>query len=398
MNLREISTGIFYCGVNDRSTTLFEGLWPLPYGVSYNSYLVKGSSASALIDTVEIGHSRDFLNYLRHTAGIGKIDYLVINHMEPDHSGSIPLLLDMFPQIKIVGNMKTIQMIRGFYHINDDAHFIEIKEGESISLGDKTLEFIMTPMVHWPETMMTYCPEEKALFSGDAFGTFGTLNGGLIDDDMECGMYIQEMYRYYSNIVGKYGLFVTKALSKTAHLPLDYICSTHGPVWHSMIPQVIEIVKRLAAWQPEPGVTIVYGSMYGNTADVADLFAIELNRLGIRNIKVHNATVENLSQIISDAFRYEGLIVGAPTYSNEVFPPVQTFLNAMRTREIKNKVTAAFGNHGWAPLATKAISATLEGMGLEFAGSVAMRQSMDDQTAAEVKAVAARFASLLSGK
>ncbi len=396
MNLRQISPGILYCGVNDRSTTLFEGLWPLPYGVSYNSYLVKGNSANALIDTVEIGHSRDFLNSLRDMAGIGHIDYLVINHMEPDHSGSIPLLLDMFPTIKIVGNMKTIQMIRGFYHINDDSHFIEIKDGDTLSLGDRTLQFVMTPMVHWPETMMTYCPEEKTLFSGDAFGTFGALNGGLIDDEMECGMYIEEMYRYYSNIVGKYGLFVTKAIAKTSSLPISYICSTHGPVWHGRIQEIVDIVKRLAAWEPEPGVTIVYGSMYGNTADVADLFATELNRLGIRNIKVHNATVENLSHIISDAFRYEGLIVGAPTYSNEVFPPVQTFLNAMRTREIKNKVTAAFGNHGWAPLATKAIASALEQLGCAFAGSVAMRQSMDAQTASEVKDVAKRFASMLT--
>lgn len=397
MNIREITEDVFYVGVNDRTTDRFENLWPLPYGVSYNSYIVKGSEKIALIDTVEIGTIRDYIRAIESQIGDAQIDYLVINHMEPDHSGGIPSILEHYPMAKLVGNRQTISMVKGYYHIEDD-RFIEVGDGAELNLGNKNLKFYLTPMVHWPETMMTYCPEEKALFSGDAFGSFGALNGGLIDDDMECGMYIEEMYRYYSNIVGKYGLFVTKALSKTAHLPLDYICSTHGPVWHSMIPQVIEIVKRLAAWQPEPGVTIVYGSMYGNTADVADLFAIELNRLGIRNIKVHNATVENLSQIISDAFRYEGLIVGAPTYSNEVFPPVQTFLNAMRTREIKNKVTAAFGNHGWAPLATKAISATLEGMGLEFAGSVAMRQSMDDQTAAEVKAVAARFASLLSGK
>lgn len=395
MNLKEITKRILYAGVNDRSTQLFEGLWPLPYGVSYNSYIVKGGAKTALIDTVELGHSREFFNSLKLHAGIETIDYLVINHMEPDHSGAIPVLLTLCPDIKIVGNSKTIQMVKGFYHIEDPSVFLEVKDGDTLDLGDVSLKFLLTPMVHWPETMMTYCPEERTIFSGDAFGTFGALNGGLTDDEMDCAIYIEEMYRYYSNIVGKYGSFVCKALDKITDLEIDYVCSTHGPVWHSRIPEVQEIVKRLATYTPEPGVTIVYGSMYGNTADVADLFACELNKLGIRNIKVHNATVENLSQIISDAFRYEGLIVGAPTYSNEVFPPVQAFLNAIRIREIKNKVAAAFGNHGWAPLATKAIAASLQDLGLEFAGSVAMKQSMSEQTAAEVAEVAAKVASML---
>lgn len=398
MNLREITSRIHYVGVNDRSTAKFEGLWPIPRGVSYNSYIVKGSEKVALIDTVEIGHSREFMEALKSRAGIEKIDYLVINHMEPDHSGSIPQLLTLFPDIKIVGNSKTIQMVQGFYHLNGPELFIEVKENDEISLGDCTLKFIMTPMVHWPETMMTYCSEEKTIFSGDAFGTFGALNGGLIDDEMECSMYIDEMYRYYSNIVGKYGRFVQNALQKIAPLEIHYICSTHGPVWHSRIEEVTEIVRRLAAYEPEAGVTIVYGSMYGNTADLAELFAIELNKRGIKNIRVHNATFENLSYLISDAFRYEGLIVGSPTYSNEVFPPVQNFLNAIKTREIKNKVVASFGNHGWAPLAAKAIAAILAGMEFPDAGSVAMKQSMNAATAAEVEEVASQFVEMLTKK
>ena len=395
MNVREISSRIHYVGVNDRSTTLFEGLWPLPYGVSYNSYLVKGSGSTALIDTVEAGHSRDFFRSLHDRTGIERIDYLVINHMEPDHSGSIPRLIELYPELKIVGNSKTIQMVQGFYHIDDLERFIEIKDGEELSLGDRVLRFYLTPMVHRPETMMTYCPEEKMLFSGDAFGTFGALNGALIDDDMDCRVYIDEMYRYYSNIVGKYGLFVQKAMQKISSLEIDYICSTHGPIWHSRIAEVSEIVRRLAAYEPQAGVTIVYGSMYGNTGDMADLFATELHKRGVRNIKVHNATVSNLSSIISDAFRYEGLIVGAPTYSNEVFPPIQTFLNAIKVREIRNKVTAAFGNHGWAPLAAKSISASLEEMGNTFIGSVAMKQSMNQATASEIAALAEKFADAL---
>lgn len=398
MKLRKISDNIHYVGVNDRSSMFFEGLWPLPYGVSYNSYIVKGSEKIALIDGVESSYAREMIASLKSENKDGKIDYLVINHMEPDHSGSIPQLIALYPEMKIIGNSKTIQMVQGFYHIENPDLFIEIKENSEISLGDLTLSFIMTPMVHWPETMMTYCKEEKIIFTGDAFGTFGALNGGLIDDEMECGIYIEEMYRYYSNIVGKYGKFVLNALNKISSLEIDYICPTHGPVWHSRLAEVTDIVRRLAAQEPEAGVTIVYGSMYGNTGDLADLFATELNRRGIRNIKVHNATVENLSSIIADAFRYEGLIVGAPTYSNEIFPPVKNFLDAMKIREMRNKVVASFGNHGWAPLAAKAISATLASMELEDAGTVAMKQSMNAATADEVSVVADRFVEMLTKK
>lgn len=398
MNLRKITEKIHYVGVNDRSSMFFEGLWPLPKGVSYNSYLVRGSEKWALIDGVETAHSREFISSLKAEDEGPGIDYLVINHMEPDHSGSIPQLVALFPEMKIVGNSKTIQMVKGFYHIDNPDIFIEVKENSELSLGDITLSFTMTPMVHWPETMMTYCKEEKVIFSGDAFGTFGALNGGLIDDEMECGMYIEEMYRYYSNIVGKYGKFVQNALTKIAPLEIDYICPTHGPVWHSRLKEVKEITARLAAQEPEAGVTIVYGSMYGNTGDLAELFAIELNRRGIRNIKVHNATNENLSYIIADAFRYEGLIIGAPTYSNEVFPPVKNFLDAIKIREVRNKVVASFGNHGWAPLAAKAISATLASMELDDAGTVAMKQSMNATTASEVSEVVDRFIEMLKLK
>lgn len=398
MNLRKISERIHYVGVNDRSSELFEGLWPLPNGVSYNSYLVKGKEKTALIDSVEAGHAREFLAAIKSGAEVEKIDYLVINHMEPDHSGTIPQLVTLFPEMKIVGNNKTIQMVQGFYHITEPEIFMEVKEGETLPLGDLTLKFFMTPMVHWPETLMTYCEEEKVIFTGDAFGSFGALNGGLIDDEMECGLYIEEMYRYYSNIVGKYGKFVQNAMKKIEGLAIDYICSTHGPVWHSRIGEVKDIVARLAAQDPEPGVTIVYGSMYGNTGDLADLIAFELNRRGVRNIKVHNATIENLSYIISDAFRYEGLIVGSPTYSNEVFPPVRSFLEAMKTREIKNKVVVSFGNFGWAPLASKAIAAALASMELADAGTVTMKQSMNPDTAAQVSEVVDRFVGMLTKK
>lgn len=192
--------------------------------------------------------------------------------------------------------------------------------------------------------MMTYVPERKALFSGDAFGCFGALNGGVVDTEMDTDRYFPEMYRYYANIVGKYGKFVQNALRKLGSLSMDYICSTHGPVWHERINDVVNLVDRLSAYKNEPGVTIIYGSMYGNTAEVAEEIARELSAQGVRNIRVHNAAVASMSDMISDAYRYEGAIVGSATYSMRMFPPVEAFMTAMETREIKNKVFAVFGS------------------------------------------------------
>ncbi len=352
MNIREITKGVHYVGVNDRTTEKFESLWPLPYGVSYNSYIVKGGEKTALIDTVEIGSIRDLFHSIMSQIGSAKIDYLVINHMEPDHSGGINAVLSAYPEAKLVGNKQTIAMVKGYYHIDDD-RFLEITDGSILDLGDKSLHFILTPMVHWPETMMTYVVEDGILFSGDAFGSFGALNGGVVDDEMETEWYKDEMYRYYSNIVGKYGRFVQKALEKTSGLDIKYICSTHGPVWHSKIKDVVDIYDRLSKYESEPGVTIIYGSMYGNTAEIAEEIARQLASRGVKNIKVHNAAKSNLSYMISDTFRYKGLIVGSPTYSMHIFPPVEQFMIAMETREIKNKVLATFGSFTWASAANK---------------------------------------------
>ena len=202
MNVNEICESVVYVGVNDRVTTRFESLWPIPRGVSYNSYYVKGSEATALIDTVEISELPTFLTHLREQ-GVERIDYLIINHMEPDHSGSITAILREYPSIRIVGNRATISMVSGFYHITDSSRFMEVKDGDKISLGDLTLSFHHIPMVHWPETMATYVEERELMFSGDAFGAFGALNGGVVDSQMDCDWYFPEMERYYSNIVGK---------------------------------------------------------------------------------------------------------------------------------------------------------------------------------------------------
>lgn len=386
MNIQEIVKGIHYVGVNDRVKHKFEALWPLPYGVSYNSYIVTGDEKIALIDCVSIEEVREFFSNIESIAGDRKIDYLVVNHMEPDHSGSIPEIVRAYPDIKIVGNAKTIDMIRGFYHIDNPEQFHEVKDGDKIDLGGRELTFHLTPMVHWPETMMTYVEDAQLLFSGDAFGTFGALNGAVIDRDMETDVYIREMYRYYSNIVGKYGRFVEKALAKLSGLKISYICSTHGPVWNEKIAEVSEIYSRLAGYKSEPGVVIVYGSMYGNTAEIAEMIARELAAKGVKRIIIHNASHSDLSDMITDAFRYQTLIVGSATYSMRLFPPVEAFMNAMETREIKNKIIGTFGNYTWASgVVTTKLVESAERMKLPVTASLIIKQSAGEITPAQVK-------------
>ncbi len=397
MNIAEITNGVHYVGVNDRTTERFEGLWPIPNGVSYNSYIVKGTEKNALIDTVEISEIRSLLSSVKSENGNDKLDYLVINHMEPDHSGGINVVLATYPECKLVGNRQTIAMVKGYYGVADD-RIIEIKDGDRIELGGKTLRFILTPMVHWPETMMTYIEEDRVIFSGDAFGSFGALNGGIVDTEMDVAWYEDEMYRYYSNIVGKYGKAVQGALQKAGSLAIDYICSTHGPVWHEKVKDVISLYDRLSRYESEPGVTIIYGSMYGNTAEVAEEIARQLSARGVRKIKIHNASKSDLSYMIADAFRYEGLIVGSPTYSMHIFPPVEQFMIAMETREVKNKVLATFGSFTWASASKKLLGSYAEKMNLDIVASLEMKHRASDNTMQEAAQLAEKVASALTKK
>lgn len=374
MNIRKISERVYYVGVNDRVTEKFEGLWPLPNGVSYNSYLVKGDEKIALIDTVEESFHFDFLTNLEGILEGRTPDFLVVNHMEPDHSGGIPGIIERFPELKIIGNRQTIGMIKGFYYV-DDSKFLEIQDNDVIDLGGESMRFVLTPMVHWPETMMTYLEQEKMIFSGDAFGTFGALNGGVIDEEMDTDIYFEEMYRYYSNIVGKYGKFVQKAMEKVSRLDINYICPTHGPVWHQKIKEAGSIYNKLSLYEAEEGVTVIYGSMYGNTARIAEAIATRLCERGIKKIRVHNASKSEMSNMISDAFRYKGLIVGGPTYSMRMFPPIETFMNAMETREIKNRVIATFGSFTWASAALSKLNDTVQRLKEETVASIDIKQS-----------------------
>lgn len=397
MNIKEIIEGIYFVGVNDRTTHRFEALWPIPLGVSYNSYIVKGKTKTALIDGVEISECDKLRDNIESILGAGIApDYLVINHMEPDHSGSVKVLRSFFPEMTIVGNAKTLEMVKGFYGIEDNTR--KVADGETIDLGDVSLTFKITPMVHWPETMMTYVEEKATIFSGDAFGCFGALNGGIVDSETDIEPFIPEMYRYYSNIVGKYGIFVQKAIAKLSSLKIDYICPTHGPVWHDEIRRIGSIYDRLSRYEGENGVTIVYGSMYGNTEEMAEVIATRLAERGIKTIKMHNVSKSDPSYIISDIFRYKGLVIGAPTYSNTLFPPVESILNAIKTRELKNRVIGTFGSYTWAPQAVKRINQMLEDAKLYTSDviSVETKQAPTAATITECRALADAIANQLS--
>ena len=349
----EIAKDIFYVGVNDRIKHKFENMLPLPYGVSYNSYLITDKK-KALIDTVDVCYGEVFIDKIKSQLGEKSIDYLIINHMEPDHSGSISLIRKYYPNMTIVGNKKTLEMLEGYYGIDDNT--LEISDGEVLSLGKHKLQFHFTPMVHWPETMMTYDETENVLFSGDAFGCFGTLDGGVMDTEMNVDKYWDEMIRYYANIVGKYGAPVQKALQKLTPLDIKIICSTHGPVWKEYVSKAVDIYDRMSRYEGKEGAVVVYGSMYGNTERMAEAVAQGLTMGGIKNVVLHNVSKSDASVILRDIFKYKGLVIGSPTYSNELYPEIDSLLKKMEIRGIKKRDFAYFGSFTWAGITNKKLA------------------------------------------
>ena len=384
--MQKITDQIYYVGVNDRNKNLFEGLWPLPDGVSYNSYLIVDDKV-CLIDTVEVDFFMPFIKNIQETIGNRPVDYLVVNHMEPDHSGSIALIKKYYPNITIIGNKKTFGMMSGFYGIEGDN--MVVNNGDTLSLGHHTLKFVLTPMVHWPETMMTLDMEAKTLFSGDAFGCFGALNGGIVDSDINCDSFWLEMVRYYSNIVGKYGTPVQAALKKLAGVPLDYICSTHGPVWHEHIAKVVGMYDTMSKYETEPGLVICYGTMYGNTERAAEVIARAASEAGVKNIVIYNVSKTHHSYIIRDVFRYGALIVGAPTYNTGLYHEMEVLLDELARRDIKNRLIGWFGSYSWASKAASRIQEINDNR-LHYTAvgtPVEIKQSLNDDSYAQCVAL-----------
>ena len=390
--MKQITDKIFYVGVNDRNKSLFEGLWPLPYGVSYNAYLINDEK-TCLVDTVEVDFFMPFLENLREVLGDRPLDYVVVNHMEPDHSGSLALIKKYYPEVQIVGNKKTFDMMKGFYQLEDG--LLEVKNGDSIELGATKLDFVLTPMVHWPETMMTLCG--RVLFSGDAFGCFGALNGAFVDEQMNCDDYWLEMTRYYSNIVGKYGTPVQMALKKLAGVKVDYICSTHGPVWHQYVEKVIALYDSLSKYEAEPGLVICYGTMYGNTERAAEMIARAAAEAGLKKVVMYNVSKTHHSYIIRDVFRYKGLIVGAPTYNAGLYHEMDVLLSELSQRDIKGRYLGWFGSYSWASKAVSEISRwNDEKLKYEPVGEpVEIRQSLTPESSAQCEALGRAMAERL---
>lgn len=391
MSITNFAPGVHYVGVNDRTTELFEELWMIPLGVTYNSYLIVGNKKTALIDTVAEGFYLELEANIKAVLGDRRLDYIVVNHMEQDHSGSIELLKKEYPEVTIVGNAKTADMLNGFYGINQGVHIV--KDGDSLDLGGKTLTFYMTPMLHWPETMMTYLTQDGVLFSGDAFGCFGALAGAVVDSDLNPGMYWMEMYRYYAAIVAKYGISVKNAMKKLAALDLQYIASTHGPVWHDNLQRVVGIYADLAEWKAEKGVVVAYASMHGNTAKAAELVARRLAEKGVKNVVLQNLSNNDISYVLMNIARYNGIIIGGTTYNAEINPRVALLLRALKGSNAQNRIVGCFGCYSWAPGVTKKMMAALDGLKVTTLEPVEFKQSVGADDLSSLNALADAMAS-----
>lgn len=337
-----IAESVYLIGVNDRRTALFENIWPIPYGVSYNSYLIRDDKC-ALLDTVEFGSEGAYLDRIEEILGERELDYLVVNHMEPDHSGEIGTVLKRYPSVKLIGNAMTRKILLGYTGDLGD-RFMEVKDGDSLSLGKHTLHFYMTPWVHWPETMMTYESTEKILFSADAFGTFGATDGAMTDALTDLAEYREEMRRYYSNIVGKYGGMVQKALAKLSSLDVKTLCSLHGPVWSRQAGEVIGLYDKWSRCEADEEAVIIYASMYNNTAHMANHIADRMAERGVTGVKVYDVSKTHLSYLISEIWRCRYVMLGSCAYNADMFPLMELLCNSMLHYGLKNRELAIFGS------------------------------------------------------
>ena len=364
---RPIAENIYYVGVNDRQKVYFENYLPLPKGIAYNSYLIADEKV-ALIDTVDISFADTYFAKIDAILNERLVDYLIVNHVEPDHAGCIGLLKQKYPNIQIVGNAKTFDMLYGYFGVR--TQLLQVKEGDTLSLGRRTLTFFTAPMVHWPEVMVTYENADKILFSADAFGTFGCNDGDYLDSCINTDKYWDEMRRYYACIVGKYGVPVQNALKKLASLDIKTVCSAHGAVWQRELSKVIGLYDKWSRYEAEEeGVVIAYGSMYGNTQQLTEAVAEGLVAGGIKNVVVHNVSKSDTSFILSDIFKYKALIVGSPTYMGEVYPLIEKLLSAIQQRGIKNRLYSCYGSFTWAGAAVKQLTSFAQTMNWELVGA-----------------------------
>ncbi len=391
----QLSEKVYWLGFNDRRKHLFENQWPLEKGVTYNSYLIDDEK-TALIDTAEAPFSGSLVSWVKELLNGKKLDYLVINHMEPDHSGSIKEIVTEFPDIIIIGNRKTLPILDGFYGITEN--FKTIEEGDTLNLGKQTLQFFTIPMVHWPESMVTYETSKNILFSNDAFGSFGTLNGGVFDDevDLDTSCFNEEIRRYYSNIVGKYGNQVQKALAKLNGLELKLIAPSHGLIWRSQIPYIIDQYNKWSTHVGEKGAVIVFGSMYGNTEKMADYIARFLVEEGVKHVRVYDAAKTHVSHIINDIWKYKAVILGSCAYNGGIFPPMAHLISDLEHYGLKDRYLGIFGSASWGGGGVRALNKFAENIKWEIIGEqVEARCSPKETDIDRCKSIAVEMAKKL---
>ena len=351
---RNVTEEIVWVGASDRRLALFENIFPIPRGVSYNSYVLLDEK-TVLLDTVDASVAGQFFENLEHVLADRTLDYLVVNHMEPDHCAMIADIVRRYPDVKVVGNAKTFGMMKQFFGTDYAERAIVVKEGDTPATGAHTLHFVMAPMVHWPEAMVTYDDKDKVLFSADGFGTFGALNGNIFADEVDFDRdWLDDARRYYTNIVGKYGASVQALLKKAAGLEIAVICPLHGPIWRENLGYILEKYQKWSTYEAEEkAVVIMYASMYGDTASAADALAGALSERGIRKIEVYDVSNTHVSELISEIFRASHLVFAAPTYNGGIYPVMENLLSDMKALAVQKKTVALMENGTWAAMAAK---------------------------------------------
>lgn len=377
-----ISEDIIYIGVNDRESDLFEGQYIIPNGIAYNSYLIKDEKI-AVFDTVDKKFTNEWLKNLEKALEGKTPDYLIIQHMEPDHSANIKAFCEKYPETVIVGNQKTFSMIEAFFGKNIYKNNLILADGETLTLGKHTLKFIFAPMVHWPEVMVTYDEKDKALFSADSFGKFGTLD---TDEDWAC-----EARRYYFGIVGKYGVQVQALLNKIKTLDIEKICPLHGPVLQENLEYYLNLYDTWSSYKPESeGVCIAYTSVYGNTKQAVEILAQKLKENGCKKVAVNDLARCDMAEAIEDAFRYEKLVLATTTYNGDIFPFMKQFIDGLTERNYQNRTVAFIENGSWGPIATKKMKAMLEkSKNLNYCeNEITIRSALTEQNKEEITSLA----------
>ncbi len=395
----ELKKDIYWIGVNDRTTDLFEGFWPIAKeGVSYNSYLINDEK-KVIIDLAKSLKSDSYFDQIDQVLNLTDLDYVVINHMEPDHTGVLNLFRKLAPHVTILCSPKAKKMLEDFYQINSGIH--ELEDGEEISLGKKTLKFIFAPFVHWPETMFSYEKNDKVLFTCDAFGGFGALNGPIFDDEnIDIVYYQKESLRYFVNIVAKFTRPVLNAIEKVKDLPIDIIAPSHGLVWRKQPGLIVELYKKWSEYATSPtetGITLVYGTMYGNTEMMMNAVAQGISSEGVP-VNIFDAARTHPSYILPSLWTQKGVLVGAPTYEASLFPPLTQLLEIAALKKVMNKKAAMFGSYGWSKGALAEIKKLIEPLNWEMTMTFEFPGGPDKEKLKKGEEFGAAFAKLVKEK